>query len=72
MKIGVDIPESKANFIFAKIRNPKKVYEEIKRKKILVRYFDAEMMNDGLRITIGTKKQIDLLVRELEMILFKI
>ncbi len=72
MKMGVDVPESKANFIFAKVQNPKKVYEELKRKKILVRYFNAAMMNDGLRITIGTRKQIDLLMTELKKILSKI
>jgi len=65
-KMGIEVTNSGANFIFAKLKNPKMIYEKLKERKILIRYFNAPMMNDGLRITIGTKKQMDVLLKELE------
>jgi histidinol-phosphate aminotransferase len=70
IKMGIEVPESGANFIFAKVKNPKCVYEQLKKRKILVRYFNAPMMNDGLRMTIGTRKQVNVLLKELKNIIF--
>ena len=70
IKMGIKVPESGANFIFAKVKNPKCVYEQLKKRKILVRYFNAPMMNDGLRMTIGTRKQVNVLLKEFKNIIF--
>jgi histidinol-phosphate aminotransferase len=52
---------SSTNFVFVKKDgvSGKKVYEEIKKQGILVRRFDTKGIEDFLRITIGTDKQMD-------------
>jgi histidinol-phosphate aminotransferase len=44
------------------------VYEELKRRKILLRYFDMPGLRDCLRITVGTPKEVRVLLNELAAI----
>jgi histidinol-phosphate aminotransferase len=43
----------------------KPVYEELKRRMILVRYMNYEGYGDGLRISVGTNEEVDRLLEEL-------
>jgi len=69
-RLGYQVYSSHANFVLARRRdkNLKPVYEELKRRKILVRYFDAPELRDCLRITVGTPKELRALLRELAAI----
>lgn len=69
-QMGYDVYPSHANFILARKqgRNLKIVYEELKRRRILVRYFDVTGLQDCLRITIGRPQEIQALVQELAAI----
>lgn len=62
--LGFEMPNSKANFIFAK--NPviggKDYYTSLKERGILVRWFDRDRIRDYVRITIGTKEQMSALI----------
>jgi histidinol-phosphate aminotransferase len=66
-RLGYDVYSSHANFVLARKpgKNLKTVYEELKRRKILVRYFDVPGLQDCLRITVGTPKEIQALLKEL-------
>ena len=46
-----------------------KIYEELKARNILVRYFHYPNWGNGLRISVGTDAQIARLVDELGRIL---
>jgi len=66
-KLGWFVYPSQSNFVFARVKGPltaRQVYEELKRRKILIRYFDAPGLDDGLRISIGSEREIGALVRE--------
>jgi len=65
--LGFEVHPSHANFILARKRdqNLKSVYEELKRRKILVRYFDVPGLQDCLRITVGTPREVRTLLDEL-------
>ena len=67
-RLGYQVHPSHANFILARKpeKNLKPVYEELKRRKILVRYFNTSGLQDCLRITVGTPREVKALVRELE------
>ena len=67
-KGGFYVYPSHANFVMArkKEQNLKDVYERLKSKKILVRYFDVPGLRDCLRITVGTTQEIRSLLRELK------
>jgi histidinol-phosphate aminotransferase len=66
-RLGCQVYPSHANFVLARKRdkNLKPIYEELKRRNILVRYFDTASLQDCLRITVGTPKQVKALLKEL-------
>jgi histidinol-phosphate aminotransferase len=67
---GYSVPESAANFVWCEGGPPaREVYEELKRRKILVRLMSYPGRRDGLRITVGTNTEVDRLLEELPPIL---
>jgi histidinol-phosphate aminotransferase len=68
-KLGYHVHPSHANFVLAKREgeNLKGVYEDLKSKKILVRYFDVPGLQDSLRITVGTAREIQVLLEALQV-----
>ena len=59
---------SQSNFLLARRRGGKSarpVFEELKRRRILVRYFDTPRLSGCLRITVGTDAEIDTLLAAL-------
>lgn len=67
-KLGFKTLPSKTNFIFT--TNPnlniKELFDYLKSKNIIVRYFNKERINQYLRITIGTNEQMNILIEEIE------
>ncbi len=65
-KLGYAVYPSQANFVMARKEGIalRGIYEELKRRGILVRYFDVPGLRDALRITVGTPKEITTLLRE--------
>jgi histidinol-phosphate aminotransferase len=41
-------------------------YEALKRRKILVRYFDTPRLKDSLRITVGTDEEVSTLLEAMK------
>jgi histidinol-phosphate aminotransferase len=70
-RLHFDVCSSQANFIWCRRadRPVKPIYEELKRRMILVRYMSYEGYGDGLRISVGTDGETDRLLEELERIL---
>jgi histidinol-phosphate aminotransferase len=66
-RLGYQVYPSHANFVLARKtgQNLKGLYEELKRRKILVRYFDVAGLQDCMRITIGTPKEIQELIKQM-------
>jgi len=63
--------DSKANFIFTKHNSigGKVIYEELKKKGVLVRFWGKAKIEDFVRITIGTPEQMNVLFDKLEEII---
>ena len=60
--MGFDLPDSSSNFVFARPPMPftaETLYKNLKAKGILVRYFNKPLINDRLRISIGTDEEMD-------------
>ncbi len=67
-KLGFFVYPSQANFVMIKCGGAceaKDIYRELKERKILVRYIDQPRLDDCLRITVGTDKEIDTLLEKL-------
>ena len=73
-KLGFCVLDSKANFVFAKSNDidGEELYIRLKEKGILIRHFTKERIKDYNRITIGTREQMEALVRAVEDILKEI
>ena len=60
-KMGFEVLKSHSNFLFA--RNPRldgeKLYGDLKKKGILVRHFGDARIRDFIRVTIGTRQQME-------------
>lgn len=66
-RLGFQVYPSHANFVLARKQgeNLQPVYEALKNRMILVRYFDRPGMRDCLRITVGTPGEVEALLQEL-------
>src|SRR5262245_16557625 len=64
--LGFAVCPSQANFVWCRRhdRPVKPIYEELKRRMILVRYLSYEGYGDGLRVTVGTDTEVDRLLEE--------
>ncbi|MBR7187599.1 MAG: histidinol-phosphate transaminase [Clostridia bacterium] len=69
--LDFEVLPSKANFIFAKSDRigGGALYQELKKRGVLVRHFDSPRIRDYNRITIGTPEQMDVLVNTIQSIL---
>lgn len=69
--IGFKVMDSKANFVFVshKTMKAEEIFKELRKKGILVRYFNEPRINNFLRITIGTDEEMKTLIEELKNIL---
>lgn len=70
-RLQFQVLPSHANFVWC--RHPhaahRPIYEELKRRQILVRYMNYDGFGDGLRISVGSDGDIDRLLNELADIL---
>ncbi|WP_347274445.1 histidinol-phosphate transaminase [Candidatus Kuenenia sp.] len=70
--MGFFIYPSHTNFVLARCMkgvSAHNLYNELRKRKILVRYFNIRRLDDCLRITIGTEEEIDLLIKNLKDLL---
>ena len=60
--LDFEFEDSKANFIFAshKFVSAKEIYEALRQAHIYVRYFQKPRIDNYLRITIGTREEMEL------------
>jgi histidinol-phosphate aminotransferase len=70
ISLGFSVLPSQANFVWATIHSPpaKQIYMELKRRGILVRYFDHPGLTSGLRISVGSSKDNHSLIKALASI----
>lgn len=63
-KLGFSFPDSKANFLFAthETAAARDIFEAAREQNIYVRYFDKARIDNYLRITIGTREEMESLL----------
>lgn len=66
-RLGFDVPLSRANFVFPEHASvpARELFDGLRARGILVRYFDKPRLSNRLRITIGTPEDMDAVVRAL-------
>ncbi len=70
-KMGFCVLESSANFIFCKKEGltGEKIYQELKNRGILVRYFNKPRLDEYVRVTIGSSSEMKVFVKTIKSIL---
>ena len=63
-RLGLPSLPSQSNFLLTTARKPpaRELYESLKDRRILVRYFSIPGIDDKLRISVGTPEQNDALI----------
>ena len=66
--MGFTVLPSATNFVFAKWDKLSggEVYRQLKARGILVRWFDSDRIRDFVRITIGSREQMEILINTLK------
>ena len=69
--LGFEVTDSKSNFIFARSEriDGGALYRRLKQRGILVRHFDKPRISAYVRITVGTRAQMEALLRETKSML---
>ena len=66
--MGFELTDSRANFLF--VRHPKysgkDLFEFLKKQKIYVRFWGSKRIEDYLRITVGTREEMETLFTALK------
>ena len=70
-ELGFSFGDSKTNFIFAKHAtvDAEEIFAKLREKHIFVRHFNSERIKNYLRISIGTREEMDKFIDELKCIL---
>ncbi len=70
-KLGFALTDSKTNFLFAKHEKlgGEELYQELKARGVLVRHFSSEPIKEYNRITVGSRKQMEILMSTIKTIL---
>ncbi len=71
MKMGFTVLDSQANFLFASAPNMTgaEYQQKLRERNILIRYFDQPRIRDFVRITIGSREQMEKLIEATKEIL---
>lgn len=65
IKLGFTVTDSKANFLFAKSDKigGKELYLSLKERGILIRHFESERIKDFNRITVGSREEMEIFLK---------
>lgn len=73
-ELGLKVYDSGANFILIRFggqERARRVFDALRERNILTRYFNSRGIDDCLRVTIGTETDMDVFRKELEDIIAK-
>ena len=70
-ELGFEVWPSQTNFLLVRPPNgdAERIYQTLKERGILIRYFNQPRLEDKLRISIGTEEQNQILLKILKEIL---
>ena len=70
-ELGFNVLDSKSNFIFISHKNvfAEDIYVKLRENGILVRYFKTDLINNYIRVTIGTDEEMNIFVEKIKYII---
>ena len=68
-ELGIEVVPSGANFVMVKTGRSREVFEELQKRKVIVRPMDPYGLPDYIRITVGTPEQNETILNALKEVL---
>lgn len=68
-KLGVSCLPSEANFLFVRFKDAPGMMRALRERGVLVRHFDGPRTKDFLRVTIGTREEMDAFIMAVKEII---
>ena len=70
-KLGFEVLDSKANFLFAKSDRigGKELYLKLKERGVLIRHFETERLKEYNRITVGSAGEMEIFINTVRAII---
>ena len=70
-RMGFEVTDSMSNFLFARSARMDggELYRRLKERGVLVRHFDKPRISAYIRVTVGTREQMEVFIRETETLL---
>jgi len=70
-ELGLAVYPSQSNFVMARFGEPRarEIQQELRQRRLLVRHYDVPGVRDCLRITVGTREQMERFIDELKTLL---
>ncbi|MEI0476712.1 histidinol-phosphate transaminase [Brachyspira pulli] len=70
-ELGFIVPDSKSNFLFISHKNKfaEDIYIKLREEGILVRYFKTRLIDNYIRVTIGTDEEMNIFIEKIKEII---
>lgn len=70
-KMGIEYVETEANFMLVKTYNGQKVFEDLLKEGVIVRFLGDKELVDYVRVSVGTMKENEIFIKALKKVLNK-
>jgi histidinol-phosphate aminotransferase len=69
--MGLHVPPARSNFVFPRIPHGRasEIFEALETRRILVRYYRGPLLEDCLRVTVGSDAEVEAFLRALRQLL---
>lgn len=70
-KLGLECVETSANFMLIKVGDGKKVFDDMLKEGVIVRFLGGDRLKEYIRVSIGTDKENEIFINVLKKVLNK-
>ena len=70
-KLGLEYVETSANFMLIKVGDGKKVFDDMLKEGVIVRFLGVDRLKEYIRVSIGTDKENEIFINVLKKVLNK-
>lgn len=70
-KLGLEYVETSANFMLIKVGDGKKVFDDMLKEGVIVRFLGGDRLKEYIRVSIGTDKENEIFINVLKKVLNK-
>lgn len=70
-KLGLEYVKTNANFMLIKVGDGKKVFDDMLKEGVIVRFLGGDRLKEYIRVSVGTEKENEIFIKALKKVLNK-